>query len=92
MTTNNLDLIKSLLVACDQSYFMNPTGLKGTELQPLPDRNLSVGEYQNQQIYNDMPAFAWNSGYKITEAIDIPSIGAKALVYFEGQTCGSIAR
>ena len=86
MATNNLDLIKTLLVACDQSYFTDPTGLKGTALQPLPDRNPSVVEYQNPQIYNDMPAFAWDSGYKITEPIDIPSIGAKALVYLDPAT------
>ena len=49
MASNNLDLIKTLLVACDQSYFTNPTGLKGKALSTLPDRNPSVVEYHNNR-------------------------------------------
>lgn len=86
MATNNLDLIKTLLVACDQSYFTNSAGLKGTTLKTLPDRNPSVVEYQNPKIYNDIPVFAWDSGYIIERAIDVSTIGAKALVYLDPAT------
>lgn len=33
MASNNLDLIKTLLVACDQSHFTNPTGLEPKALE-----------------------------------------------------------
>ena len=86
MMTNSTELIKTLLVACDQSYFTDTSGLKETTLQPLPDCNPTVREYQNHEIYRDILLFAWDTGYKITEPIDIRTIGAKALVYFNPST------
>jgi len=62
MPARNVKLIKSLLVACDQSYFLNPLGLQGAALAPLPDRTSQLLEYQNQEIYKDYPDFTWDSG------------------------------
>lgn len=79
----DIELIKKLLIACDQSYFESAAELTGKNLEPLADRDLSNEAYKNLELYRDKPVFSWNSNYKIEKAIDLPSIGAKALVYFD---------
>lgn len=51
-------LAKQLLLACDQSYF-DVRPVLGSLLGPLADKTSTDPDYNNPEIYTDIPQFSW---------------------------------
>lgn len=51
------NLAKQLLLACDQSYF-DGSHAPATALGPLADKTSTDPDYNNPEIYTDIPQFS----------------------------------